>query len=61
MSTMLKVTANERKRNNISILSRKLQAHMELIFKYLVVETGIECIIVVLIVRFLVSNYVNIM
>jgi hypothetical protein len=38
MSAMLEVTAYERKCHNVAVLSRKLQAHVKLIFKNFVVE-----------------------
>jgi hypothetical protein len=42
MGATLKVTTYQRKGHNVTILSRKLQTHVELIFKYLVVETDMK-------------------
>jgi hypothetical protein len=42
MSATLKVATYQRKGHNVTILSRKLQTHVELIFKYLVVKTDNE-------------------
>jgi hypothetical protein len=38
MRAALKVATYQRKGNNVTILSRKFQTHVELIFKYLVIE-----------------------
>jgi hypothetical protein len=42
MGATLKLATYQRKGHNVTILSRKLQTHVELIFKYLVVETDMK-------------------
>jgi hypothetical protein len=42
MGAALEVATYQRKGNNVSILSRKFQTHMELIFKYLVVKADMQ-------------------
>lgn len=42
MGTTLKVATYQRKGHNVTILSRKLETHVELIFKYLVVKTDMK-------------------
>jgi hypothetical protein len=42
MGATLKVATYQRKGHNVTILSRKLQTHVELIFKYLVVKTDMK-------------------
>jgi hypothetical protein len=42
MGATLKVATYQRKSHNVTILSRKLQTHVKLIFKYLVVKTDIK-------------------
>jgi hypothetical protein len=42
MGATLKLATDQRKGHDVTILSRKLQTHVELIFKYLVVKTDME-------------------
>ena len=39
MCTVLEVTTNQREDDNIPVLGGELQAHVEMIFKQLVIET----------------------
>ena len=41
MCAILKMTTNEWKDDNVSVLGRELQAHMEVVFEKFVIETEI--------------------